>query len=150
MKIVKRKTNNSSVTPYSPMRSMLDDFFTAPSLIDEVFNQTFTSRNLFVDVWEEDDNFFVKMAMPGVNKESIEISTTADSVTIKGHAKDEDIKDNDKKRYYYRTLETTYEQTFNLPTKVDSDKAEASYEDGILTLTLPKSEDVKPKKIEIK
>jgi len=78
MKIIKRTDNNSSVTPYNPMRSILDDFFSTGPLMDEFFNRNFTSKNLFVDVWEESDNFFVKMAMPGVDKDSIEITTTAD------------------------------------------------------------------------
>ena len=149
MKIVKIKNNNSNLAPYSPMRSMLDDFFSTASLMDGVLNQTFTSKNLFVDVWEEDDNFFVKMAMPGVDKDSIEISTTADTVTIKGRTKEDKKEEVDKRRYYYRTMEGVFEQTFNLPTRVDSDNAQASYEDGVLTLTLPKSDEVKPRKIEI-
>jgi len=150
MKIVKRKDSNSNLAPYSPMRSMLDDFFTTSSLVDEVFNQSFSSKNLFVDLWEEDDNFFVKMAMPGVDKDSINITTSEDSVTIKGHTKQEEKKNDDKKRFYYKTMESSFEQTFNLPTRVDGDKAEALYENGVLKLTLPKSEEAKPKKIEIK
>ena len=150
MKIIKRTDSDSNVMPYSPMRSMLDDFFSTGSLLDEMFSRSFTSKNLFVDVWEEDESFSVKMAMPGVDKDSIEITTTADSVTIRGGTKKEEEKKEGKRNYYYRTLESSFEQTFNLPTKVDSDKAVASYEDGILTLALPKSEEVKPKKIAIK
>jgi HSP20 family protein len=150
MKIVKRNEGGANLSPYSPMRSMLADFFSTGSLMDEFFNRSFVSKNLFVDVWEEDDNFMVKMAMPGVDKDSIEITTTADSVTIKGNAKRTEEKREDKRNYYYRTLESSFEQTFNLPTRVDSDKALASYEDGVLTLSLPKSEEVKPKKIALK
>uniref|UniRef100_A0A7C4TM09 Hsp20/alpha crystallin family protein n=1 Tax=candidate division WWE3 bacterium TaxID=2053526 RepID=A0A7C4TM09_UNCKA len=148
MKIIKRK--NSGLTPYIPMRSMLDDFFSPSTLFDEMFSSSFVAKNLSVDVWEEDENFFVKMAMPGVDKDSIEITTSAESVTIKGGTRKEEEKKEDKRNYYYRALDTSFEQTFNLPTRVDSDKAEASYKDGVLTLKLPKSDEVKPKKIEIK
>lgn len=150
MRIMKRKDGGSSLTPYTPMRSLLDDFFSTSSLLDEVFSNSFDTKNLSVDVWEEDDNFFVKMAMPGVDKDNIEITTSSDSVTIKGGVRKEEEKKEDKRNYYYRSLDSSFEQTFNLPTRVDSDRATASYSDGVLTLKLPKSGEVKSKKIEIK
>lgn len=149
MKIVKRKDSNPNLTQYTPMRSMLDDFFTSPSFIDDFFNQSYSSKNLFVDVWEEDDKFFVKMAMPGVDKESINITTSDDSITITGSSSKKE-EDKSNRKYYYKAMESSFEQTFNLPTKIDADKADATYSDGVLTVVLPKSEEVKPKKIEIK
>jgi len=131
------------------MRSILDDFFATPMLLDNMFNNSFASKDLSVDLWEEDDTYFVKMALPGVNKDDVEIDIVNDSVTIKGHTKKEKD-ESSKKKYYCQTLETSFEQTFNLPGKIDADKAEASYKDGILTLKLPKSEETKPKKIEVK
>jgi len=148
MKIVKRNTSNG-LTPYVPFRSMLDDFISSNSWMDEVFDKTFPSKNLYADVWEEDDNFFIKMALPGVNKDNIEITTTPEAITIKGCAKKEEEKVNDKKNYYFKSIDNSFEQTFNLPARFDSDKAVAKYENGILTLTLPKSDEVKSKKIEI-
>ncbi len=147
MKIVKR--NNNELAPYVPFRSMLDDFVSSNSWLDDVFDKTFRAKNLYADVWEEGDNFYIKMAMPGVDKQNIEISTTPESVTIKGSTKKEEEKTTDKKNYYFKSIDTSFEQTFNLPTRFDSDKAAAKYENGILTLTLPKSDEVKSKKIEI-
>lgn len=148
MKIIKRK--NDSLSPvYTPMRSILDDFFATPALLDSFLGGPFTSKDISVDVWEEGDTFHIKMALPGVDKDDVQIEVTDESITVKGHTKKEEKSDKDKK-YYYKTLETSFEQTFNLPGKVDADKAEASYKDGILTLSLPKSEDTKPKKIEVK
>ncbi len=148
MKIVKRNTTNG-LTPYVPFRSMLDDFISSNSWMDDFFDKTFSSKNLYADVWEEDDNFFIKMAMPGVNKDNIEITTTPEAITIKGNSKKEEEKVTDKKNYYFKSIDNSFEQTFNLPTRFDSDKAVAKYEDGVLTLTLPKSDEVKSKKIEI-
>jgi HSP20 family protein len=70
-------------------------------------------------------------------------------VSICGSKKEKEEKD-DKKKYYYRSMESSFEQRFNLPTLVDSDKAEAELKDGVIHLTLPKAEEVKPKQIEIK
>ncbi len=148
MKIVKRNTTNG-LTPYVPFRSMLDDFISSNSWMDDFFDKTFSSKNLYADVWEEDDNFFIKMAMPGVNKDNIEITTTPEAITIKGSTKKEEERANDKKNYYFKSIDNSFEQTFNLPARFDSDKAVAKYENGILTLTLPKSDEVKSKKIEI-
>ncbi len=149
MKIVKRKGKDQRVMPYRPMRSILDEFFAMPSFFEEEFGKSLISRDLFVDVWEEDDNFFIKMAMPGVNKDDVKIDISNDLVTIKGQGKTEEEKD-DKKRYYYKALESSFEQTFNLPSRVDAEKADAKYEDGVLTLTLPKTEEEKPKRVEVK
>ena len=148
MKIVKRNTTNG-LTPYVPFRSMLDDFISSNSWMDDFFDKTFPSKNLYADVWEEDDNFFIKMALPGVNKDNIEITTTPEAITIKGCAKKEEEKVNDKKNYYFKSIDNSFEQTFNLPARFDSDKAVAKYENGILTLMLPKSDEIKSKKIEI-
>jgi HSP20 family protein len=138
MKIVKR--DNNSNRNYYPIRSIFDDFF---------FDDFPTiSNSPSANVWEENDTIHVEMAVPGLKKEDIDINITSDSVRISGSTKSEE-KEDDKKRYYYRSMETSFEQSFNLPTKVDSEKSKAKLEDGIIHLTLPKAEEVKPKKIEI-
>ena len=73
-----------------------------------------------------------------------------DSVTISGHSKKEERSDDDSKKYYFRSMDSSYEQSFNLPTKIDPDKAEAEFRDGVLTIKMPKANEVKPKQIEIK
>ncbi len=153
MKITKRNNNDNNqlvTTSYSPVRSMFDDFFRMPSLIDEMFNRSMmpSYSTLSADVWEEDDNFFVKMALPGVAKEDVEIEIDADTIRIKGGKKVEE-KEDTKKKYYFRSLDTQFEQSFNLPTVVDADKAQATFKDGVLEVKLPKAEAYKPKKIEI-
>lgn len=150
MKITKRNNNdNNQLVTYSPIRSMFDDFFRMPSLIDEMFRPMVSNySNLSADVWEEDDNFYIRMALPGVPKENIEIEIDADRIRIKGGQKVEEKEDN-KKKYYFRSLDTQFEQSFNLPTVVDADKAQATFKDGVLEVKLPKAEAYKPKKIQI-
>jgi HSP20 family protein len=88
------------------------------------------------------------MAVPGLKKEDLNINITSDSVRISGTIKEEE-KEDSKKKYYYRSMESSFEQSFNLPTKVDSEKSKAKLENGVIHLTLPKADEVKPKKIEI-
>ncbi len=144
MKIITRD-NNERPMRY-PLRSVLDDFFT-PSIWD---NSTFfNTPTLSADLWEEKDDVFVKMAMPGVKKEDIKIDIMNDCVTISGNTKSEE-KSEEGKKYFYKSMESSYEQSFNLPTKVDPDKAEAEFKDGVLSIKMPKANEVKPRQIEIK
>jgi HSP20 family protein len=91
----------------------------------------------------------VKASLPGVKPEEVDISITKDTLTIKGeHKEEQEVKQDDyfrKERYY-----GAFSRSLILPVQVQSDKAEATFENGILTLTLPKSEEVKPKQIKIK
>jgi HSP20 family protein len=138
MKIVKR--DNNSNRNYYPIRSIFDDFFFEdfPTI----------SQNPSANVWDENETVHVEMAVPGLKKEDLDINITSDSVRISGNTKSEE-KEDSKKRYYYKSMETSFEQSFNLPTKVDSEKSKAKLENGIIHLTLPKAEEVKPKKIQI-
>lgn len=152
MKITKREENNPQISTslYTPVRSIFDDFFRTPSLVDDVFNRTAmpSYSNLSADIWEEDQNYFVKMALPGVSKDEINIEIDQDVIRISGSKKLEE-KDEGKRKYYFRSLDTRFEQSFNLPTVVNAEKAEASFKDGVLEVKLPKAEQYKPKKIEI-
>ena len=139
MKIVKR----DDISPnrnYYPVRSIFDDFFW-----DEF---PVVSQTPSANVWEENDTVHVEMAVPGLKREDIDITITSDSITISGNTKTEE-KEDSKKKYYYRSMESSFEQSFNLPTKVDSNKAKAKLDNGIIHITLPKADEVKPKQITI-
>ncbi len=153
MKIIKREENNNQLanTAYSPVRDLFEDFFRMPSLMDEMFSRTIMPNyyTLNADVWEEDENFFVKMALPGVSKDDVVLEIESDIIRIQGGKKVQ--KEDDKnKKYYFRSMETHFEQTFNLPKVVDAEKAEAKFKDGVLEVKLPKAEQYKPKRISIK
>jgi HSP20 family protein len=102
-----------------------------------------------VDMYETDDNVVVKTAVPGVKAEEIDVSITGDTLTIKAETKeDEEIKRDNYLRRERRY--GSYCRSVTLPGGLKTDEAEADYSDGILTLTLPKAEEVKPKSIEVK
>lgn len=144
MKIVRRDTSNPNRN-YFPVRSIFDDFFTPTIWGDFPTVSSTPSAN----VWDEGDNVHVEMSIPGIKKEDIDITITKDTVSISGSRKEKEEKD-EKKKYYYKSMESSFEQRFNLPTLVDSEKAEAELKDGVIHLTLPKAEEVKPKQIEIR
>jgi HSP20 family protein len=102
-----------------------------------------------VDLIENSDEVIVKASIPGIKPEDINISLTGDVLTIKGEVKGEDeIKQG---KYVYREHRYgAFGRTLTLPTSVVADKAKADFENGVLTLTLPKAEAVKPRTISIK
>lgn len=147
MKIVKVNQKPQD-TIYTPIKSIMDDFFNYPlTRWDDLFMKDW--ENLSADVWEEDNNIFVKMAMPGIKKEDINISATTDSITVEGNSKEESEKKD--KKYFLKTFQTSsYSQSFNLPTTVNPDEVEAKFEDGVLTVKLPKAKEAQAKQITIK
>jgi HSP20 family protein len=103
---------------------------------------------LALDMYETDENVVVKTAIPGVKAEDIDVSITGDTLTIKAETKEEE----EVKRENYLRRERrfgSYCRSVTLPGGVEADKAEADYNDGVLTLTFPKAEEVKPKSIKI-
>ena len=102
-----------------------------------------------VDVYETEDAVVVKSAIPGVKPEDIDISLTGDTLTIKGETKSEEKVE--EENYVRREMRYgSFVRTLSIPTSVVVDKADAEFENGVLTLTLPKAEEVKPKAIQIK
>ncbi len=102
-----------------------------------------------VDVMEQKDSYIIKAEMPGVNKDDVRITLHENVLSIRGEKKQE----KEEKDVNYHRIERSYgtfERQFALPTGVKSDKIDASYKDGILTVPLPKVEEAKPKEIEVK
>lgn len=102
-----------------------------------------------VDVAETADKITVKAEIPGMEPKDIEISMVGDTLTIKGEKKVE----REEKEENYHLIERSYgsfSRSMKMPAAVDPDKVEATYKNGVLTIVLPKKEEVKPKTIEIK
>ncbi|MDX9864123.1 MAG: Hsp20/alpha crystallin family protein [Anaerolineaceae bacterium] len=125
--------------------------------MDQLFNDAFTrpvsmsgvSASPAIDLFQDNDNVVIKAALPGLKAEDVEISVTADVLSLRGEYKQE----SEQKEATYHIREQRYgsfERSVRLPTDVQTDKAKADFEDGILTITLPKAEAVKPKMISIK
>ena len=103
---------------------------------------------LAVDMYENDESVVVKTAIPGVDADEIEVSVTGDTLTIRAETKEEE----EIKRENYLRRERRFGsccRTVTLPGGLEAEKAEADYTDGVLTLTFPKAEEVKPKSIKV-
>lgn len=102
-----------------------------------------------VDVIEDKDEVVVRASIPGIKAEDIDISVTGDVLTIKGGSKSEtEVKEANYVRRERRY--GSFGRSLALPTTVVADKGKAEFENGVLTLTLPKAEEVKPKTIAIR
>lgn len=101
-----------------------------------------------IDVEETTDDLIVRAELPGIRKEDVSISYEKGLLTIRGERRFENENQN---RNYHRLERSygTFTRSFVLPTSVDPDKAEASYEDGVLELVMPKREEARPRQIEI-
>ncbi len=118
--------------------------------IDENFDFDSIS-NVQLDLYEEGDNYMLELKAPGFNKDDIDISIEGNQITVSGNV--EDVKeDKEKKRKYYKKeiRNLSFTRTCDLPGPVDSSKAQANFKDGLLKVTLPKKEEAKPKKIDVK
>lgn len=103
----------------------------------------------FLDMSETKDNFVVKAEVPGIDAKDIDISLTGDVLSIKGEKKQE----KEEKEEDYHLIERNYgsfSRSVRLPAEVESGKIKASYKNGILSITLPKSEKVKAREVKIK
>jgi HSP20 family protein len=102
-----------------------------------------------LDVYQTPDEVVVKAAVPGCKPEDVSIDITGDTLTIKGETKaEQEIKRED---YLYQERRYgSFSRTVILPGGLKSDRAEATIEDGILTLSIPKAEEVKPRAISVK
>jgi HSP20 family protein len=100
------------------------------------------------DVYEEKDNFVVKAELPGMKKEDISVSLHDGNLIISGERKNE-TKGEGAEVYRAERYVGKFQRSVSLPAQVTAGKVTAEYKDGILTVTLPKSEEAKPKQIEV-
>ena len=102
-----------------------------------------------LDVYQTNDAVVVKATLPEVKPGDVEIEITGDTLTIKGESKAE--KEVKKEDYLYQERRYgAFSRSIVLPSGIKTDKAEATMEDGVLTLNIPKAEEVKPKAIKVK
>jgi HSP20 family protein len=143
-------TNLIRWDPFADLRGTMDRLF------DEGFSrpwrligsETPTEAAFPVEVSQTEDALDVKAALPGVKPEEVEVSVQNDVLTIRAEHKEET---EDTKRDYYRR-EIRYgalQRVMALPTSVDTEKADARFENGILYLHLPKAEALRPKQIKV-
>jgi HSP20 family protein len=139
----------SNWTPFNRLATIRDEF-------DRLFDFAWPSRDtgLFggwspaLDVYDDKNNLVVTLEVPGMKKEEIDISLRDGMLTVSGERKDEREQTEGQafrsERYFGK-----FQRSLSLPTAVEANKVKASYKDGILTITLPKAEEAKPKQISV-
>ena len=142
----------SNLVQYKPSRDMM----TLREAMDQLFDEAFTrplGMSEFsmpaIDLYQTNEDVIVKAALPGMTAEDVEISVAGDMLTLKGEIQQKD----EREDAAYLIREQRYgrfERSLMLPTEVQSDKAQAEFENGILTVTLPKAEQVRPKTLTVK
>lgn len=142
--------NTPSLTPWSSfdrlssLRDLLDSAFQLAGVNAEAGSRWAPG----LDVFQDDDSVTVKLELAGMKKEDFDISLQDDILTISGERKSE-RENSEGESFRSERVFGAFRRTVTLPAPVKSDAVKATYEEGVLTVTLPKAEEAKPKKIAI-
>lgn len=143
----------SNLTRWEPMRDLLSMRKQMDRMFDEFFTQPPASFEKLgtplVDMYQTEEDVVVKTTLPGVDPNDIDIHITGDVLSIRAEIKHEEEVD-EENYHMHEHRYSSFARTIPLPVDVLADKAKASMDNGVLTLTLPKSEQAKPKSIEVK
>ena len=102
-----------------------------------------------LNVTQDNDNFYVRAEVPGIKPDELSISAIRNRLSLAG--KREIPREHERVSYHRKErAEGSFNRTLTLPTEIDADKVDAQYADGILTLTLPKAEETKPRQIKVR
>jgi HSP20 family protein len=119
-----------------------------PDELDRLFEAPLTGWAPALDVQEDKDKFTVRVELPGLKREDIDVSLQEGALVISGERQAEKISEGTEvhrqERFYGK-----FQRALTLPEPVAADKVKADYKDGVLTVTLPKTEEAKPKKIDV-
>jgi HSP20 family protein len=130
------------------LRDEIDRLFEAPLAEIARTSQLLSGWTPAFDVYEDKDNLYVRAELAGMKKEDIDLSLHNGSLSISGERKN-DEKFKDAEVYRAERFFGRFQRTITLATPVAADKIKATYKDGILTVTLPKAEEAKPKHIDV-
>jgi HSP20 family protein len=143
----------ATVTRWNPVREMI----TLRDAMDQLFNDNFLRSREFrngqaawalpIDAYSNEDAIVIQADVPGLKPEELEVTLEGDTVTIRGEIKGR----TENQSYLLRErFAGKFERVLTVSTPIDATRVEATFEDGVLTLTLPKAEAVKPKQIQVK
>jgi HSP20 family protein len=130
------------------LRDEIDRLFEQPLAELARTSQLFSGWAPALDVYEDKDNLYVKAELPGMKREQIDVSLHDGTLSISGERKSEE-KHQDAEVYRAERFVGKFQRSVSLPTPVAPDKVKAQYRDGVLTITLPKTEEAKPKQIDV-
>ncbi len=142
------------IVRWNPVREIVDMQRQLDRVFDEM-NRNFSDNDwtesgnwLALDVHENDDNYIVETDLPGINPDDINITLHENTLTISAESIREDVQEGERRivseRRYGR-----FQRSIRLPDAVDADNVEANYDNGVLSLTLAKSEASKPRQISV-
>ncbi len=140
---------------WEPLREMLTLQRTMDRFLDEFLGRPLAQVEAtwvltpHVDLYETDDAIVLKATVPGVKPEDLQVSITGDVLTLRGEVR-EDAEEEGATYYLRERRYGTFSRSIRLPAPVVADEAEATFENGVLTLVLPKAEEARPKIIEVK
>lgn len=132
----------------SSLRDEIDRLFEAPLAELARSSRLLSGWTPALDVFEDKDSVVVKAELPGLKREDIEVSLHNGSLSISGERKAETQRE-DADVYRSERIFGRFQRTVTLPTPVSGDKVKAQYQEGVLTITLPKTEEAKPKQINV-
>lgn len=145
-----------SIIRWEPFRDLVSTQDRFNQLFNDTFARAFGDQHEVppgawvpaVDIYETDDSVVLKAELPGINPDDVEIRVEDSTLYLKGERKfEKEVKEENLHRV--ERSYGTFARTFALPNTIDADKVKAEYQNGILTLTMPKHEEAKPRTIKI-
>ena len=147
----------ANITRYDPLGEMVSLRSAMDRLFEDSFVSPLTWRTIGsgndsltppIDVHETQDEIVVTASLPGIKADDVEITMTGQTLTMRGEFKADDKIEKDQYLYRERRF-GSFSRTLQLPVRVEGDRAQASFSDGVLRLSIPKAEEVKPRQIRI-
>jgi HSP20 family protein len=148
----------ANITRFDPLGEMVSLRSAMDRLFEDSFVSPLTWRTISgngtetitppLDVHETADEIVVTAALPGLRAEDVEITMTGQNLVLRGEFKADDQVERDQYLYRERRF-GQFSRSLQLPVRVEGDKADATFRDGVLTLRIPKAEEVKPRQIRI-
>jgi HSP20 family protein len=145
-------TTMANITRYNPLSEMVSlreamDRLFEESVISPRFGSAPSARGVAANLYETAEGFVLQVPMPGVNSSDVEIKVQQEIVTLKWHT---NVTAPEGATVHFSGLQSgEYQQSFTFPAPINADRAEASYQNGILSLTLPKAEHAKARTIQV-
>lgn len=146
MTLIPRDPFDALVPLREAMNRLIEDSLVGPTRFE-----AFTGRTFLVDLYETEDRqqYVLEASLPGFNLEDLQITVMDDTITI--HVARKEVEKDNKTSYVRRErFEGKMTRSFTLPTTIEPDKIEALYEHGVLRLSIPKADQVKPKPITVR
>lgn len=148
-----KKRDRGALEPFgSGERGLLRPWTPFGRLLDELWGERLPAAARWspsVDVAENDAAYVVTAELPGAKREDVSIELHGDVLSIRGEKRSEREEKNERRHLVERSF-GSFERSFTLPANADGDRVAATFKDGVLTVTIPKSETQKPRQVDIK